>query len=398
MVYEEPYAALVHGRFAEDGPALRRSLLGMVRRDRNHPSVMMWGLLNETPDGPVFRHAVDFLPALRALDDSRMVMLNSGPLGTTASAGIAGIEAWHHADRADPCVTYNATEPRRQGLGITWAPGQLAFHPGREGRVRRGPLDRARRRHGRGRGRLHQHRRAGHHRRPRPPQRPGAVRRFHQPPGRAARSRSSQAPCGSQPATRSTASAASATTTTAADTTALAVTVKSAAGKTYDAAADFSGQATIPTASGATGNAARSRPAGRHLRSLSRGNAGPSRRQPRRNPGSAVWEDMLGDRHPYPARAPHGRHHPDAADVGRRRQAAVPLRIRHRQRGGPVARRPALRTARQATDADDAQFYRAKLDRFLADWRAMEMAEASPGPRTSSPRASADGRPSGCSA
>ena len=56
------------------------SVLGMVLRDRNHPSVTMWGLLNETPDGPVFRHALGFLPELRERDDSRMVMLNSGRL------------------------------------------------------------------------------------------------------------------------------------------------------------------------------------------------------------------------------------------------------------------------------------------------------------------------------
>ena len=30
----------------------------LIRRDRNHPSVVMWGLLNETHDGPAFRHAV----------------------------------------------------------------------------------------------------------------------------------------------------------------------------------------------------------------------------------------------------------------------------------------------------------------------------------------------------
>ena len=58
--------------------AYDESVLGMVLRDRNHPSVTMWGLLNETPDGPVFRHALGFLPTLREHDDSRMVMLNSG--------------------------------------------------------------------------------------------------------------------------------------------------------------------------------------------------------------------------------------------------------------------------------------------------------------------------------
>ena len=35
-----------------------RSYDEMIRRDRNHPSVVIWGLLNETYDGPVFRHAV----------------------------------------------------------------------------------------------------------------------------------------------------------------------------------------------------------------------------------------------------------------------------------------------------------------------------------------------------
>ncbi len=50
----------------------------MVRRDRNHPSVVIWGLLNETYDGPVFRHAVHYLARLRELDDTRLALLGSG--------------------------------------------------------------------------------------------------------------------------------------------------------------------------------------------------------------------------------------------------------------------------------------------------------------------------------
>jgi len=98
MVYEESYA----GWCLADSPKMAarydESVLGMVRRDRNHPSVTMWGLLNETPDGPVFRHAAGLLPALRALDDTRLVMLNSGRwdkqkgIGSLANPGSAAWE------------------------------------------------------------------------------------------------------------------------------------------------------------------------------------------------------------------------------------------------------------------------------------------------------------------
>jgi len=74
MVYEESYA----GWCLEDSPQMAerydRSTSEMIRRDRNHPSVVIWGLLNETNDGPVFRQAVDALPLVRSLDDTRMVL------------------------------------------------------------------------------------------------------------------------------------------------------------------------------------------------------------------------------------------------------------------------------------------------------------------------------------
>lgn len=132
MVYEEAYASWC----LADSPQMARrydeSILGMVRRDRNHPSVTLWGLLNETPDGPVFRHALALLPELRKLDDSRIVMLNSGRWDSQ-SGGIQGIDVWRPADGTDPCVTRNSTDHVVQALGITWQPGQLAFHPGRDG-------------------------------------------------------------------------------------------------------------------------------------------------------------------------------------------------------------------------------------------------------------------------
>jgi len=63
------------------------SMLGVVARDRNHPSIVMWELLNETLDGPVFRHACNSLGRLRALDDSRLVILNSGRWDGIISVG-----------------------------------------------------------------------------------------------------------------------------------------------------------------------------------------------------------------------------------------------------------------------------------------------------------------------
>ncbi len=52
--------------------------LEMIKRDRNHPSVVIWGLLNEENMGPVAEHAIGFLPKIREIDETRLVLLNSG--------------------------------------------------------------------------------------------------------------------------------------------------------------------------------------------------------------------------------------------------------------------------------------------------------------------------------
>ena len=48
-------------------------------------------------------------------------------------SGIAGIQAWRDSERPDPCVTRNSSDHVVKALGITWQPGQVAFHPGPNG-------------------------------------------------------------------------------------------------------------------------------------------------------------------------------------------------------------------------------------------------------------------------
>jgi hypothetical protein len=100
MVYEEATASWLLGDSPKMAERYDRSVGDMIRRDRNHPSVVIWGLLNETYDGPVFRHAVQYLQTLRQLDDTRLVLLNSGrwdgdlAVGSVANPGDA---CWSHA-------------------------------------------------------------------------------------------------------------------------------------------------------------------------------------------------------------------------------------------------------------------------------------------------------------
>jgi beta-galactosidase/beta-glucuronidase len=138
MIYEESFA----GWFLADSPKMKErfdhEVSDMIRRDRNHPSVVMWGLLNEMPDGPVFRHAVGMLPLVRSLDDTRLVMLNSGRFdgrtGMPVGGSMAGISIWQSQSGAlEPNVTYNGTKTPISALGVLWAPGRLSLHPGPAG-------------------------------------------------------------------------------------------------------------------------------------------------------------------------------------------------------------------------------------------------------------------------
>ena len=99
MIYEEHLA----GWCMDDSPRMAerydRSTREMILRDRNHPCITIWGMLNETKDGPVFRHAVKALNLVRELDPTRLVILNSGRWDgqpTIGSVSNPGSCAWEH--------------------------------------------------------------------------------------------------------------------------------------------------------------------------------------------------------------------------------------------------------------------------------------------------------------
>ena len=99
MVCEESNAGWLLEDSAKMGERFNRSTAEMIRRDRNHPSLVIWGLLNETTDGPVFRHAVAALPLVRSLDASRMVLLGSGRWDGRLDIGSIcnpGSTVWEH--------------------------------------------------------------------------------------------------------------------------------------------------------------------------------------------------------------------------------------------------------------------------------------------------------------
>jgi hypothetical protein len=78
MVYEENLASWLLGNSPKMAERFDANLREMVRRDRNHPSLVIFGLVNEMGNGPMAQHAAASLGLVRSLDDSRLVLQQSG--------------------------------------------------------------------------------------------------------------------------------------------------------------------------------------------------------------------------------------------------------------------------------------------------------------------------------
>jgi len=95
LIYEEPRGSWL----LRDSPQMKAryeiSLRDMILRDRNHPCIAMWGMLNETKEGPVFSEGVSALSLLRSLDETRLVLLSSGRFDRRLDIGSASNPGSH---------------------------------------------------------------------------------------------------------------------------------------------------------------------------------------------------------------------------------------------------------------------------------------------------------------
>ena len=380
MVYEESFASWP----MQDSPQLaarwNRSITELIRRDRNHPSIVIWGLLNEVPNNTQFRLAAASLPTVRQFDDTRMVFLNSGrwDLSGVNSEVFERLDFWRSPAGQEPWVTLNSSNvPIETPFHFTWPARQVAIHPGPRGeysavRWTAPSADRY------------------------------SVEAAFQGLANAttdvhllhngqplfeARLNLENNPNSARHSAQLTLARGDTVDFVVgwgngnygSDSTALDATIKSDAGKTFDVAADFSGTKNPAgpwtygfLAPGAKPDAAtftlysQSRISHPSLGSLS-------------NPGSAEWENVVADQHDYP-RVPH-----TAGTIQSLRTmtgAGTPLFLSEYGIGSAV---DLWRTTRHferlgKTEVEDARFYRDKLDHYLADWKRWKLDELYPRP------------------
>lgn len=376
MVYEESFASWG----LQDSPKLaerwERSIGELIRRDRNHPSVVIWGLLNEVRDMPHFRLAAASLPLIRQLDESRMVFLNSGrwDLAGVNDEVFSKLDIWHSPLGREPWATLNpSNQPVETPFSFTWPPRQVALHPGPQGEYSAvrwtAPAADRYKISATFTGLFHA---------------TTDVHLFHN--GRPLFV--AQLNIGGNPNTAThTSELALAKDDTldfvvgwgngsyGSDSTALTATIQSATGRAFDLAADFPRQNNPagPWSCGWFAPSEKPDPAKFTLYTESR-----SKPRPRlgslANPGSVEWEDVVADQHNYP-RVPQTA----ATTQGLRNLSGgnQPLFLSEYGIGSAVDLWRVTRHFERLgkTEVEDAQFYRDKLDRYLADWKRWKLDE-----------------------
>ncbi|MBQ7525237.1 MAG: hypothetical protein IJT09_02285, partial [Abditibacteriota bacterium] len=125
MIFQESFAAwCMSYQLSDNAKAWSEKMFtfwdnetkGMIKRDRNHPSVVIWCLLNETYYGDIHKHAHASLGDLSALDDTRVFILSSGN--------------WHQKDWKDEHKGDNTYEAVYANPGDkTWRIDMNDIHP-----------------------------------------------------------------------------------------------------------------------------------------------------------------------------------------------------------------------------------------------------------------------------
>ncbi len=137
LVYEEHFGSSQIDDTPRMAERFDRSISELIRRDRNHPSIVIWGLLNELSNTPHFRHVTTVLPLVRAIDSQRLVFLNAGRFDGQqggSSDPFSGLELWHGPVGREPWIVRNPRDAVVDSpFQLKWPAGAVVLHPGQNG-------------------------------------------------------------------------------------------------------------------------------------------------------------------------------------------------------------------------------------------------------------------------
>ncbi|MBQ2683860.1 MAG: hypothetical protein IJG02_08290 [Thermoguttaceae bacterium] len=136
LVYEECLSAWRFDKCPERPQRYLDNILGMIERDRNHPSVVIWGLLNETSEDELVLYAASLLPQIRRADPDRVIMLNSGSWDRFDAEAAGGVDysAWRRKYAPHtPTAFKNGTDNEIIDDNTRWPAKTFFLHPGAAG-------------------------------------------------------------------------------------------------------------------------------------------------------------------------------------------------------------------------------------------------------------------------